>query len=371
MADLQLTIGDIKVATGSVTDTVVYNSQTFDVCLINMTFQKKMYYPTEFHAKLELSLSSTNTDQTWKKVLATDIEDTFKYQKAKLEVVTVSKDDSTHDTTVTPEDTIGEDYYVHDVRPQYQPDSLFVELTICSLDKLLTLNQECNTYVCKTLSDILGDVLPNYKAPYNADTKLTCDVSGMQVLQIDTNTKDDKENEVMKEHKFPYLVQYNESFYDLLKRTTNRWGEFLFWENGTLNIGYDNASKVKDLGPYTDIYYFDIDDVKLNIPAAGSYDYAAVYDENVANKPIKKDPYQVYGKFGKFNGQGDIYGFSVASRFFQNEESLTTWALGALADDLWDLLAETVYPNTARSSGKRLLPGRMPSVSNIVPTGQN
>ena len=347
MADLQLTIGDIKVATGSVTDTVVYNSQTFDVCLINMTFQKKMYYPTEFHAKLELSLSSTNTDQTWKKVLATDIEDTFKYQKAKLEVVTVSKDDSTHDTTVTPEDTIGEDYYVHDVRPQYQPDSLFVELTICSLDKLLTLNQECNTYVCKTLSDILGDVLPNYKAPYNADTKLTCDVSGMQVLQIDTNTKDDKDNEVMKEHKFPYLVQYNESFYDLLKRTTNRWGEFLFWENGTLNIGYDNASKVKDLGPYTDIYYFDIDDVKLNIPAAGSYDYAAVYDENVANKPIKKDPYQVYGKFGKFNGQGDIYGFSVASRFFQNEESLTTWALGALADDLWDLLAETVYVNSS------------------------
>ena len=42
----------------------------------------------------------------------------------------------------------------------------------------------------------------------------------------------------MTEHIFPYLVQYNESFQDMAIRTANRWGEF-FYENGTINVGYD------------------------------------------------------------------------------------------------------------------------------------
>jgi hypothetical protein len=34
-------------------------------------------------------------------------------------------------------------------------------------------------------------------------------------------------------------VQYNESFYDLLARTTNRSGEFMYYYDGKLRIGYD------------------------------------------------------------------------------------------------------------------------------------
>ena len=166
----------------------------------------------------------------------------------------------------------------------------------------------------------------------------------MQVLQVDASGSDSDDNKDKKEHKFPYLIQYNESFYDLLKRTTNRWGEFLYWENGTLTIGYDDSKPIKvDTTKFTDIYYFDLDTVSLSLPEPGSYDYAAAYDENVGNKPIKKDPYQVYGKLLKFNGQLDKYAFSVASRFFQNEDSVTAWAVGLLVDDLYDMLAESKY----------------------------
>ena len=341
MAELRLTVGDIAVTTESGTTTVTYGNNTYNVCLVDLSFLKKMYQPTEVKAQLDFEMSGT-----WVAPSRTDIENTFKLKNAILEVGT-SGTDSSGKPSWTTEDTIGNDYYVHDVRVHYQSGWMFVYLTIYSLDKLLTLNKGCNTYVGKTLSSILTSVLASYKVPYNKDKSLSFK-SGMQVLQIDTDQKDSDGNKVMKEHKFPYLVQYNESFYDLLKRTTNRWGEFLYWEDGTLMIGYDDSSSNKlDQSNFNALYYFDLEkNVNLELPSAGSYDYAAAYDVNVGNTPIKKNPYKVHGRFGMWNGQGDIYGFSVASRFFQNEENVTTWAIGLLADDLWDLCADISYVNS-------------------------
>ena len=343
MAQLRLTIGDIAVTNEHVTSTVTIDKQTYNVSLIGLSFQKKMYQPTEVLAELEFDMSEAATPSDWKAISRENIENLFKNKKAVLDEVTINEE-SNEKGKLLSLDIIGNDFYVYDVHPHYQPDCMFVNLTIYSLDKLLTLNKECNSYVGKTLSGIIDSVLANYKIPYETKNSLSHDESGMQVLQIDASGSDSDATTQKKEHKFPYLIQYNESFYDLLKRTTNRWGEFLYWENGTLTIGYDNSDPITlDQSKYTDIYYFDLDNGALKIPDAGSYDYAATYDENVGNKPIKKDPYEVYGKLGRFNGQFDKYAFSVASRFFQNEESLTAWAVGLLVDDLWDLLAESTY----------------------------
>ena len=339
MAQIRLTIGDIAVTNESLTSTVKFDTNSYQVCLVSLSFQKKMYQPTEIKAELQFFMTSK-----WVSIGRTDIEETFKLKNAILEVVEPKTSNSSDDDKYTVLDTIGKDFYVHDVRPHYQPECMYVSLKIYSLDKLLTLNKECNTYVGKKLSSILGSVLGNYKVPYETSSTLSYDNSGMQVLQVDASGSDSDDNKDKKEHKFPYLIQYNESFYDLLKRTTNRWGEFLYWENGTLTIGYDDSKPIKvDTTKFTDIYYFDLDSVALDLPGAGSYDYAAAYDENVGNKPIKKDPYQVYGKLFKFNGQLDKYAFSVASRFFQNEESVTAWAVGLLVDDLYDMIAESKY----------------------------
>ena len=35
----------------------------------------------------------------------------------------------------------------------------------------------------------------------------------------------------------PYLVQYNESFYDFLCRVANRCGEFLYYRDGKICLG--------------------------------------------------------------------------------------------------------------------------------------
>ena len=342
MAQLRLTIGDIAVTNQQVTSTVTFGDVTYHVSLSSLSLQKKMYQPTEILADLKIGMSDFEKD--WVTISRTNIESLFKLKKAVLDVVTIQTDNDTGEEYFTVDDVIGNDFYVHDVRPHYKPDNMIVSLKIYSLDKLLTLNKECNTYVGKTLSSILGSVLANYKVPYDTTSSLTYDKSGMQVLQIDASGSDSDDNTDKKEHKFPYLIQYNESFYDLLKRTTNRWGEFLYWENGTLTIGYGGSDPIKvDSTKYTDIYYFDLDSVALDLPEAGSYDYAAAYDENVGNKPIKKDPYQVYGKLFKFNGQLDKYAFSVASRFFQNEDSVTAWAVGLLVDDLYDMIAESKY----------------------------
>ena len=339
MAQIRLTIGDIAVTNESLTSTVKFDTNSYQVCLVSLSFQKKMYQPTEIKAELQFFMTSK-----WVSIGRTDIEETFKLKNAILEVVEPKTSNSSDDDKYTVLDTIGKDFYVHDVRPHYQPECMYVSLKIYSLDKLLTLNKECNTYVGKKLSSILGSVLGNYKVPYETSSTLSYDYSGMQVLQVDASGSDSDDNKDKKEHKFPYLIQYNESFYDLLKRTTNRWGEFLYWENGTLTIGYDDSKPIKvDTTKFTDIYYFDLDTVSLSLPEPGSYDYAAAYDENVGNKPIKKDPYQVYGKLFKFNGQLDKYAFSVASRFFQNEESVTAWAVGLLVDDLYDMIAESKY----------------------------
>lgn len=41
----------------------------------------------------------------------------------------------------------------------------------------------------------------------------------------------------------PYLVQYNESFFDFLVRVSNRCGEFLYYEDGYFNIGWKKRLK--------------------------------------------------------------------------------------------------------------------------------
>lgn len=41
----------------------------------------------------------------------------------------------------------------------------------------------------------------------------------------------------------PYLVQYNESFFDFLVRISNRCGEFLYYEDGYFNIGWKKKTK--------------------------------------------------------------------------------------------------------------------------------
>ncbi|MBQ5495631.1 MAG: hypothetical protein IIT76_10630 [Prevotella sp.] len=68
MAQLRLTIGDIAVTNEHVTSTVTIDKQTYNVSLIGLSFQKKMYQPTEVLAELEFDMSEAATPSDWKAI---------------------------------------------------------------------------------------------------------------------------------------------------------------------------------------------------------------------------------------------------------------------------------------------------------------
>ena len=131
-----------------------------------------------------------------------------------------------------------------------------VTFEIYSKDKRLTLDKFCKAYTGRKLyNDILAqndcvdtpqegadfttklvknNLLANAGVTLNTDTQLTY-LRYVKVVKKEDNDDETEEKEF--EFIQPYLVQYNESFYDFLARAANRCGEFLFFEDGMLHLG--------------------------------------------------------------------------------------------------------------------------------------
>lgn len=140
------------------------------------------------------------------------------------------------------------------------------------------------------------------------------------------------------EHIFPYLVQYNESFYDMLARTTNRWGEFLYYEDGTLNVGYDAKATAipinRDL--IKEISYCDLNAKPLSVATDGKYDYEAD-NSSLTGRPLQKSPVIVKAQMGDFGGKVDKWVMKQFATFFKNDKDLPTFATNWLVDNLFSL----------------------------------
>ena len=116
---------------------------------------------------------------------------------------------------------------------------MYVELTIHSFDKLMAVDKYCKAFTGKKLS---SEIL-NSEHPYfglNTDM-INADIRNLQNLKY-LKGKDKEGKDQYAEMIQPYLVQYNESFYDLLARTANRCGEFLFFEDGKLTLGLPQST---------------------------------------------------------------------------------------------------------------------------------
>ena len=175
-------------------------------------------------------------------------------------------------------------------------------------DYQMAIENNCRMFTAKKMSEILEDGNCAFFFPYSLKESIKCDCTNMQhmkkrVDKTTTQEQRDKEDEgketvtrldeiiggtVGKEHTFPYLVQYNESFYDFLRRTTNRWGEFLYYEGGQLNIGYDNKAKPTEVKDYETRTY-----CTMEAPTTVSYkpQPQAVADNNLLDNPLEKDGY--------------------------------------------------------------------------------
>ena len=184
-------------------------------------------------------------------------------------------------------------------------------------------------------------------------TRLTCNISNMRFLSYKKVGETDS-----REHIFPFLVQYNESFYDMLARTTNRWGEFLYYENKALNIGYDAKATATPINRKLtqDISYCDLNAKYLTLSTDGKYDYEAD-NSSLTGKPLMKSPVIVKGQMGDFGGKGDKWAMKQFATFFKNDKDLPTCITNMLIDNLYSLaMAESSVAKLNSDFNKKYFP---------------
>ena len=295
-------------------------------------FKKMMYEPTAIKVRLDVyPVAKGREEPTWDPIVKDNIVTTL--LKHKVELLSLI-DEKTADKD---KKVIGSDYYIAEVQPHYKPDSMFIILKIFSLDHMLTFKQDSRTFVAKKFfSEILEKELVNYKLPWDPQKTITCK-NNMKVLTY--KGKDDK----MTEHIFPYLVQYNESFQDMAIRTANRWGEFFFYENGTINVGYDATAEAIEKKDWQELTYCDIDD-GIEVEYAEKFAAEAAYDDNVIASNVNKDPQEIKGQMGCDSDHDlDKWIMKQFPMFFSNTKNIPTWITNALFDNTYDLLVAKTH----------------------------
>ena len=319
--------------------TVDDKTYTYQFSLVTIKMVKQMYQPIEIVADIYIAMMDGNE---WISIGRNDLETVFKHKQVGF---------------VGGGEDLGDTFYVQEVIPEYYRDGMQLKLKIYSLDKLMTLKKTSRTFVGKRLAaDILKDELDSFVKPYDTSdagngnneksangfggqnntrnntssdegNTLECNTANMQQLVYKS-----KKANAMVEHIFPYLVQYNESFYDMLARTTNRWGEFMYFEDGKLQLGYEmpDDSNIKKITLDKDFYKItypnqDTYDTLTKDQKKGNYDYQALYDRTVDDFPVEADPFITRGEVLNWNGYGDMVLMRALSALLNNDKSLPSF----------------------------------------------
>ena len=228
-----------------------------NLILCEFNYVKEIYRPGALRFKVELDWESDNAPQM------STIYSTFGGRSVML---------------TNNEFHIADNYYVFDIQLEKlrtSSNSMYVTFQAFSPDKFLTLDKYCKAYTGrKFIQDILANssVWPDNLPPEIKIEELL--VQNPRFLTYESNgtteqkkEEDNKQNETdgqkteatntgteeqpqeqkevtMLEYIQPYLVQYNESFFDFLVRITNRCGEFFYYENGNFHIGWKPSDPV-------------------------------------------------------------------------------------------------------------------------------
>lgn len=232
MATYKLTVGDITgIELSKDTATVTINSIVYSVIMESLTYTKKIFAPNEIHTVLSI-VKKTDT-----------IADPPKLSE--LQSVFSKKLVTLYDDTVK----VAENFFVYKMKPSRSKDGqqssvLKVELFIYSLDKLLTIDKYCNAFTGKKLGE---EIFTDEIKKFMIGTTALEGAVNLQILNyVSEVEKDDKDNKKTVEVRQPYLVQYNESFYDFMARSAIRCGEMLYFEGGKLHLGMPVVLKVTD-----------------------------------------------------------------------------------------------------------------------------
>lgn len=192
--------------------------------LSGLHFVRKIYQPGYIQAEVQVTLVNTADIPSVNNMRE-------RFMKKKVSLILNKK-------------TLAENYYIHDVSPLYERNgnttSIYLRLTIYSMDNLMRIEKYSEAFLGRRLcNDILKVGAHDFilKKPENSTTgddgSVPVRIDELQHLASKLNSNDTYTSEYIQ----PYLVQYNETFYDFLARITNRCGEFLYFENGALHVG--------------------------------------------------------------------------------------------------------------------------------------
>ena len=304
----------------------------FALNLQNGRFTKKMYSPNEIHAEVQIAPGTSDNEQKNSNVtlLASIPRDTLEASFLNKKVI-LKCDDK----------LVCDDYFVQEIKPTYKKDAMYVTFKMYSPDFLLTQEDYCRTFVSQKLGeDILKNEIKNYKLPYDATKTVDFDYANMKHIKL---AKDKDGNKAGTEHLFPYLVQYNESFYDFLKRTTNRWGEFMYYEDKKLLIGYGYAAIANTdyKASAESVTYCDLtSQQKQSNP--GQLNAEAPIDEQILKNDLLKGKYDTVKT--RMNSllhfkdlDGDIYVVKKLAAFLNNDKTIWQFLVNTGVDDIIDL----------------------------------
>ena len=238
---------------------------TWTFTLQNLSYSKAIYKPGELIFKLQITgCSGVNA-----------IYSTFKGKKIELTAQADNKSSS-----------IAKDYYIFGIQIEKKGNIYYATFQAYDPFKFLTLDKYCKAYTGKKIiQDIFlnEELWPNNITDKNlkgisiedidATQKKIEELNDQIKKETDTKKKEELEKQKNKEEKNlvekkgqfiiipkaryltykmesetkefiqPYLVQYNESFFDFLVRVSNRCGEFLYYEDGYFNIGWNKKTK--------------------------------------------------------------------------------------------------------------------------------
>ena len=259
--------------------TLKKNDVMYDINLDDLSFERKVYQPGCITADIQLSFQNDNVADSSAILSQDELKNLLLQRRVTLSVEPVNNPDA-----ATP---IAESYYVHEIIPQMVRDSkknmLFVKLNMYSTDKLMTLNKYSKAYVTKRLG---ADILTSESKIFGFKSQLVkVNTNNMQSLIYSNPTIPGSSNEFIQ----PYLVQYNESFYDFMVRVANRCGEFLMFENGQLILGLPKSEKTEMIKNYASISYQNMSAAPLTIKAFTRDSVKSDKKGEFNDSPVDKD----------------------------------------------------------------------------------
>lgn len=286
----QETVNNIKISNISL------NTRIDSLC-----YDKEVYHPCCIETDIILTSGGSLPN-------VTDVVNFFLSAEVQINIADIG-DTGTQQGSGT---VVGQNYYVATVVPTFsrkKGSNIYnIHLTIYSKDHLLKLDKYCRSYTGQKLGDhILRDKV---KATQGLD--MTYTPGQLSLIKYKPSSSNDA---VFHEFRNPYLVQYNESFYDFIARNCNRLGEFLFFEDGKITMGLpENVNKTS----YTD-----------KNGDSKQYPYFVINDDNILTisyPTLSKAITQVGGSYynyltdkaAKYRGSSTAYDWDTADdEFFE------------------------------------------------------